>query len=86
MLNKLSKPIDMNKNVKKSQALIDEALKLLREAREDVNRPTKFGGRELSEAITCFETGSMWMNRAMFADKPYSPIIPTPDDKEEKGE
>lgn len=82
MLGKMKKPVKVADNVVKAQIHLQEALLLLREARDEVNRPTKTGGRELSEAITCFETGCMWMNRSQFADKPYSPIISIPADKE----
>lgn len=70
-------------NVYKAQVLMDQVLTLLRTARDEVSRPAKFGGRELSEAITCFETGCMNMNRALFAEKPYSPILPRPEVKKE---
>lgn len=78
MLNKPKKPVSVSTNIMKAQIHLEEALKLIREARDEVSRPTKVGGRELSEAITCFETGSMWMNRSQFAEKPYSPIIKLP--------
>lgn len=70
-------------NVYKAQVLMDQVLTMLRDARDEVSRPAKFGGRELSEAITCFETGCMNMNRALFAEKPYSPILPRPEVKKE---
>lgn len=65
-------------NVYKAQVLMDQVLLMLRAARDEVSRPAKFGGRELSEAITCFETGCMNMNRALFAEKPYTPVLPRP--------
>ncbi len=65
-------------NVYKAQVLMDQVLLMLRAARDEVSRPAKFGGRELSEAITCFETGCMNMNRALFAEKPYTPILSRP--------
>lgn len=62
------------KNVSESAMLLDKALILLRAARDEVTRPAKTGGRELSEAITNLETACMWMNRSKFAQKPYSPL------------
>lgn len=70
-------------NIYKAQALMEQVLKLLRTAREEVSRPAKFGGRELSEAITCFETGCMNMNRSLYADRPYTPVLPRPAVKKE---
>lgn len=76
----MKKPVKIADNIIKAQIHLQEALLLLREARDEVNRPTKVGGRELSEAITCIETGSMWMNRSQFAETPYSPIIKLPEE------
>ena len=58
------------------QETLDKVLKEMRKERDA--RTHRDGGRELSEAITCLETGCMWMNRSLFADKPYSPIITLP--------
>lgn len=52
---------------------MDLVLQILRKKRADL-LPNDPGGRELSEAITLFETGCMWMIRSLFADKPYSPM------------
>lgn len=52
---------------------MDLVLQILRKRRAELT-PGETGGRELSEAITFFETGSMWMIRSLFADKDYSPL------------
>lgn len=58
-----------------SRELADDLLKTLRERRAKLN-PGEPGGRELSEAITCIETGSMWMIRSEFAGEgEYSPLL-----------
>lgn len=75
------KRTDAKENLKKARLHLDNALKLLRDAREAVNRPQLYGARELSEAITCLETGSMWMNRSEYADKPYSPFAGRQEDE-----
>ena len=72
------------KNVYEAQQLMEKVLVMLRAARDEVSRPAKFGGKELTEAITCFETGCMNMNRALFADKPYSPILPKKDEPKDE--
>lgn len=79
MLGKPKNPIDVKTNIQKAQIHLQEALLLLRESRNEVSRPTKTGGRELSEAITCIETGCMWMNRSQFAETDYSPIVKLPE-------
>lgn len=61
--------------VERVQQLLDQALQLLREDRDIRTNAHQVGGRELSEAITCFETGSMWANRSLFADQPYTPVL-----------
>ena len=56
---------------------MDLVLQILRKERHDRLTDVhnvKPGGRELSEAITHFETGCMFMIRSLFADKPYSPL------------
>ena len=60
--------------VDKCREKVDSILVELRAAREKLN-PGQPGGRELSEAITNFETGSMWMIRHNFSDKPYTPTL-----------
>lgn len=52
---------------------LDNILEWIREERNDRDRGV--GARELSEAITNFETACMWLNRAYFAESDYSPII-----------
>lgn len=74
-------PVDIKTNIIKAQIHLEEALNLLRLSRDEVNRPTKTGGRELSEAIALIESGCMWMNRSQFAKTPYSPIVKLPDEK-----
>jgi hypothetical protein len=59
--------------VETSRELMDKVLTDLRTLRDSLSRE-QAGGRELSEAITNFETGCMWMIRSQFADKPYSPL------------
>ncbi len=56
----------------------DEMLRLLREERglrpRDVNGHD--GGRELSEAITCIQTGCMYVNESCFVDeREYTPHL-----------
>jgi len=61
--------------IEKARDLMDQVLQLLREDR-DIRAVSKVpGGRELSEAITCFEDGSMWMIRSLYADVPYTPKL-----------
>ncbi len=73
--NSVKTGLVFDKNTSEAAIALDRVLKLLREARDEVMRPAKTGGRELSEAITCIETGCMWMNRAKFADTPYTPVL-----------
>lgn len=57
---------------------MDLVLQILRKERTERLKnayDVKSGARELSEAITHFETGCMWMIRSLFADKPYSPLL-----------
>ena len=65
-----SAPVDQ---VEQARVHMDVVLNLLRDKRSQL-QPGHFGGRELSEAITQFETGCMWMIRSLFADQPYSPL------------
>lgn len=56
----------------------DALLKLIREERAERPRTTdgKDGGRELSEAITCIQTGCMYLNESCFVgDREYSPFL-----------
>lgn len=64
-----------NTRVDKARQLLDQALQLLREDRDIRVNAKQSGGRELSEAITNFETGSMFMIRSLFADQPYTPML-----------
>lgn len=61
--------------VDKARQLLDQALQLLREDRDVRANAKQSGGRELSEAITSFETGCMFMIRSLFADQPYTPML-----------
>lgn len=61
--------------IEKARTLMDQVLQLLREDRDIRANAKQSGGRELSEAITNFETGSMYMIRSLFADHPYSPML-----------
>lgn len=56
----------------------DALLKLLRDERNARPRTTdgKDGGRELSEAITCIQTGCMYLNESCFVDeRDYTPFL-----------
>lgn len=54
---------------------MNKVLVILRELRRR-KTPGSVGGRELSEAITHFETGCMWMIRSIFAEEgEYSPLL-----------
>lgn len=61
--------------VDKARGLMDQVLQVLREDRDIRTNAQQSGARELSEAITCFETGSMYMIRSLFADQPYTPML-----------
>ena len=53
---------------------MDKVLVFLRNQRKIVTDHKYPGARELSEAITLFETGCMWMIRSQFASEgEYSP-------------
>lgn len=60
--------------LEESRLAMDNVLRNLRDLREMKQRGP--GGRELSEAITNFETGCMYMNRSEHAvDGEYSPLL-----------
>jgi hypothetical protein len=59
--------------VEHARVYMNLVLDVLREKRSQLQSGQP-GGRELSEAITLFETGCMWMIRSQFADQPYSPL------------
>jgi len=59
--------------VEQARVHMDVVLNLLRDKRSQLN-PGQPGFWEVSEAITQFETGCMWMIRSLFADQPYSPL------------
>jgi hypothetical protein len=61
--------------IEKARELADQLLQTLREDRDIRANAKQVGGRELSEAITCFENGSMWMIRSLYADVPYTPKL-----------
>jgi len=62
--------------VQRARMLMSEVLSLLRT--EKANRPADVygndGRREIAEALTCFQTGCMYLNASLYADIPYSPI------------
>jgi|GEM_PF-5095099 len=63
---------NLNQALKLSAESMKKVLEDLRVLRAGVERGP--GGRELSEAITNFETGCMWMIRAGFTNKDdYNP-------------
>ena len=62
----------LNQELQTSAEAMKKVLEDLRLLRSGVERGP--GGRELSEAITNFETGCMWMIRAGFTNKDdYNP-------------
>lgn len=54
--------------------LLDQALQQLREERDRRAIVKEEGGRELSEAISQIEMGSMKMIQSLFAKEPYTPM------------
>lgn len=54
---------------------LDRALILMREMR--VKGEHNERSRRLAVAITELETASMWLNMSQFADKDYSPVLPS---------
>lgn len=58
----------------KARLNLEVALQLLREERDIRKNAGETGGRELSEAITSIETGSMFMNGSLFSHEPYTPV------------
>lgn len=72
----MEEQLDQSFAMEEAREAMDKVLKFLRGYRVDLAHDKRPGVRELSEAITCFETGSMWMNRSQFSETEYSPILP----------
>lgn len=64
--------------VDEARIALNSVLVFLRGYRSDISIDKRPGARELSEAITCLETGGMWMNRSQFAHEgEYTPVLKT---------